>query len=225
MTMTSLSLLPSMLAIALVDSLNPSLFVAQFYLLTTRRPKTRILSYILGLLLVNFLGGILILSGARVVIVEFLNSFTPALFYGAQLVLGVVLIVFGLWMRVSAHREIEAKKPRSLHPVHTFLLGMLVMLNEITTALPYFVAIERIAQAQVDAAQGVGLLIFYNLIFSLPLFGFLLLRGRFLNQLERLNQRLQYWMPRIIKYGALVFGGVLAINAGAYLLTGNVLFG
>ncbi|HEU4324350.1 MAG TPA: hypothetical protein VFS21_14450 [Roseiflexaceae bacterium] len=61
----SLALLATIGGIALLDSLNPSLFLAQFYLLTTARPVPRILSYIGGVVAANFLGGLLFLLPDR----------------------------------------------------------------------------------------------------------------------------------------------------------------
>ncbi len=213
----TLSLMLSLTGIAVVDSLNPSLFIAQFYLLTTPKPAARISAYIAGVLVVNFFGGLLVLGGVRTVVAEFFSSISPAVLSGGQLVLGVVLVIFGLWYSAAPQPQAEPKKPRSLLPVHTFLLGMVVMVNELSTALPYFLAIERIAQAQIDVATSVGALILYNGIFALPLFGFLALflayRSRFTRQIDAINRWIQKWMPRLLKYGALILGLVLIAAA------------
>jgi cytochrome c biogenesis protein CcdA len=207
------ALILSLTGIAFVDSLNPSLFVAQFYLLTTPKPVPRIVSYIAGVLAANFLGGVLILGGARTVITEFFNSIDPATLNLLQFGLGVVLVGFGLWYKAEPQPEAEAKKPRSLLPIHTFVLGMVVMVNELTTALPYFIAIERIAQAQLDVPASIVALVLYNLVFALPLFafllGFVLYRERFNTQIAAINRWVQVWTPRLIKYGSLVLGIVL----------------
>lgn len=224
----TVSLLLSLIGIGLVDSLNPSLFVAQFYLLTTPRPAVRIISYITGILTVNFLAGVLILSGVRTLLADVLTAMNLNVLYGVQLAIGLAILVFGLWMRIATAQPEEAQKPRSLHPWHTFVLGMVVMVNEITTALPYFVAIEQIAQAALTTPQNLLALVIYNLVFSLPLFGFLLLaltfRERFARQLEGINQWIAHWVPRVIKYGSVVFGGVLSVDAAIFLLTGTAFF-
>ena len=218
----------SLLGIAIVDSLNPALFVAQFYLLTTPRPVPRILSYIAGVLVVNFGGGLLILGGMRQVVANLLSGTSPTILHGAQFLLGLGLVLFGLWY-TARPAESEAKQPRSLRPLHTFALGMVVMLNEITTALPYFVAIERIAQAGLDLFGNLLSLLLYNAVFALPLFAFLVLlvvfRERFAAQLEQVTRAVQTWTPRVVKYGSLAFGGFLALNGAAYLASGAGLFG
>jgi len=65
------------------------------------------------------------------------------------------------------------------------------MTSELSTALPYFVAIERLASAGVAGLEAVAVLVLYNLIFALPLFAFLGLftayRGRFTAQTKRIT--------------------------------------
>lgn len=224
-----MTLLLSLVTIALLDSLNPSLFIAQFYLLTTPHPVPRLLSYIAGVMVVNFGGGLLILVGVRGLVADFFSSLSMSTYYSLHLLLGLALLGFGLWYRVSAEEADEARKPRSWQPLHTFFFGMVIMLNEITTALPYFVAIERIAQAQLSGLGNLFALVLYNFIFSLPLFGFVGLfvayRQRFISQLDRISSGIQRWVPRLTKYLCIVFGALLALNAIARLVTGEGLFG
>lgn len=225
----TLPLLLSLTGIAILDSFNPSLFIAQFYLLTTPQPVRRIASYIAGILTVNFSGGVLILGGVRVIIADFMSNLGDTTLYSLQLLLGIALLSFGLWYKATSHVETEAKKPQSLGVVYAFGFGMVVMLNEITTALPYFVAIEQIAQAQLNTLQTLSALAVYNLVFSLPLFAFLGLyvryRERFAAQLNSISQWIHIWTPRLMKYACILFGGLLALNAAVYLINETALFG
>ncbi|GAB4547258.1 MAG: hypothetical protein OHK0023_08330 [Anaerolineae bacterium] len=220
----SLELMALLVGIAALDSLNPSLFIVQFYLLTTPKPIPRLLSYIAGILSVNFIGGLLILGGLGTVIGDFVSSLSPSVSVVMQLALGMVILLFGLWLRAdtAASASGEVKKPRSLRLIHTYLLGAVVMFNEITTALPYFVAIERIVAAGLSPWPSVIALILYNAVFSAPLFGFIaifaLYRDRFAGILSRLTRWIQVWMPRLIKYGTILFGMVLSLNATLNLL-------
>jgi cytochrome c biogenesis protein CcdA len=218
----TLPLIASIIGIALVDSLNPSLFIAQFYLLTTPRPTTRILSYIAGLLLVNYVGGLLILGGLRTVISEFVSGISPGTLLGGQIVLGLAILAFGLWFKAKPAELGEAQKPRSLQPIHTFVLGMGVMVNELTTALPYFVGLERIAAAQMPLLLNLLALLVYNLIFALPLFGFLALylrlRDRFNAQIARITAWVGVWAPRFIKWASILFGLFLLVNAATQVV-------
>lgn len=224
----TVALSAALVGIAFFDSLNPSLFLAQFYLLTTPKPVPRLLSYIAGVLLVNFVAGLLLLGGAQAVLANFLGTLGGGVLYGAQLVLGFGLLVLGLRLRTVPAADTEPKKPRSLRPVHTFLLGMAVMLNEITTALPYFFAVERISRAALPLWGDLLALGLYNLVFALPLFGFvglfLAYRKRFSAQLGRISEAVQRWTMRLVKYGSVAVGAVLALNAGLYFIVGKGLF-
>lgn len=221
----SVALLATIGGIALLDSLNPSLFLAQFYLLTTARPVPRLLSYIAGVVAANFLGGLLFLAGAQALILNLLARLNPSWLYGAGLALGIGLLVFGLWMPLTSQADEQPRQPRSLHPIHTFILGAAVMVNELTTALPYFVAIERITQAGLTLGMAIVLLAIYNLIFALPLFVFLALfaayGSRFTAQTERISATIAIWAPRVIKYGSLLAGGLLALNAISFFVHGS----
>lgn len=221
----NIELILSIILIAVLDSLNPTLFISQLYLLTTPQPIVRTLSFITGILVVNFTGGLLILLGLRTVIGDFINTFTPSTLYGIQFLLGAGLIAFGMWYRAKKVTTSEHKPPLSLRPFFTFVLGMIVMLNEITTALPYFIAIERIVGANMGFGGNLAALVLYNFVFSLPLFGFVGLflgyRQRFDGQITVINQWIARWTPRVLKYGALIFGILLALNAGAFFVTGK----
>lgn len=222
------TLLVSLIGIALLDSLNPSLFAAQAYMLTTPKPVARVLSYIAGILLINFTGGLLVLGGVRTVVANILHSLSSTTIHGLLLALGLAILVFGLWMNAGSAAPGSAAAPRSLQPIHAFTLGAVVMLNEITTALPYFFAIEQIAQARQGIVANVLLLVVYNLVFGAPLFAllgwFVAYRQRFAAQIERITHAVQVWTPRVLKYGSIMFGGALMLHAGAYLITGTALF-
>lgn len=225
--MTS-TLIVTIISIAVLDSLNPSLFIGQFLLLTTPQPTPRTISYILGVVLVNFLSGVVILSGLRTVFDLWLDNLHADVIYTVQFVIGAAAVLFGLWLRLSENSTETARPLASLHPLYTFGFGMVVMINEMTTALPYFVALEQLANADVSRAESLVLLILYNGVFSLPLFGFLLLflrlQGQFATQVIRWRTWINYWTPRVIKVASLAFGAALILNATSYAMSGTALF-
>jgi cytochrome c biogenesis protein CcdA len=224
------ALVAFLIGLAVFDSLNPSLFVALFYLLATTRPVLRILSYIAGVLVVNFFGGLLLFFGVWETIGRLLDNLGNEVLFGVQLLAGMALVLFGFVFKATSDSAQDVtKKLRSISPVHTFLLGMAVMLNEITTALPYFAAIERIIRAQMDTIGNLLALAGYNVVFSLPLFGFLALYvaygQRFTSEINRLTQPVIIWTLRIIKYGSIVLGIPLVLDAIVFFITGTGLFG
>jgi cytochrome c biogenesis protein CcdA len=223
-------LLAALIGIAVFDSLNPSLFFAQFYLFATPNPVPRILTYLAGVMAVMVVGGILLVAGVGALIGEVVRSISPQIGILLQLGLGVMLLIFGVRYRAQPSSEGgEVKKPRSLSLGASFLFGMAVMGNELTTALPYFLAIERISSAGMDWVGNLIALGVYNFVFALPLLIFVglfvKLRGRFTAQLERISEWVRRWTPRIIKYGALIFGVVLVLNAGAWFVSEAGLLG
>lgn len=219
----SLSLIATLIGIGIVDSLNPSLFLAQFYLLTTPKPTNRVIAFIGGVWVVMVLGGILILGGVRTFVSEFLTNLPETPVLVAQVLVGMALVIFGWRYNAKPAETGEVKKPRSSTLLAAFVLGMVVMVNEITTALPYFIAIERIADANLSWSLNLVALLIYNVVFALPLFaflgGFLLLKDRFTQQIESINAFIARWMPRLIKYGSLLLGVLAIVDAVGRLLS------
>lgn len=218
-------LLVSLTGIALLDSLNPSLFIAQFYLFTTPKPAPRIISYIAGVIAANYVGGVLLLTGLGTVIGNLVGQIPAVWGAGLQMALGLALLVFGVVYHAKAQPETETqRKPRSMGLAAAFGFGMVVMAQELTTALPYFVAIERIVDAGLTTLGSLLALGLYNLVFALPLFGFLGLfvrfRQRFTVQLERISEGIRLWTPRVMKGAALIFGVVLVISGVGYFVGG-----
>jgi len=227
--MTSLfPLAVSLAGLAIFDSINPSLFVAQIYLLTTPKPFWRVVTYILGVVTIYLIGGVVIMLGLREVVGDVIAGIPPSIGVGLQLFAGIALVIFG-WRASTKPMEMgEGARPRFLSPCFTFFFGMFVMVQELTTALPYFVAIEHITAQQLSPVVSVALLVAYNLIFSLPLFAFLWLfmrnQVRFAKQIEAVQRWIARWMPRLLKFGALIFGAILLANSIPFFLTGQALF-
>jgi cytochrome c biogenesis protein CcdA len=216
------ALILGMLGLALVDSVNPSLFVTQFYLLTTERPLPRMASYIAGVLLVNLAAGLVVLMGIQFFLVDLFAQITPRVWRSLELLAGLVLVGVGLAVRGRKGTERSARLPRSLHPLHTFLLGAVITMQEVVTAAPYLIAIERIAQAQLSLLENLLLLALYNAIYIAPLLiviGVFVASGtRMLDRLARINRAISIWLPRLFGYVCLLAGAALTIDALRFFL-------
>jgi cytochrome c biogenesis protein CcdA len=226
--MTS-GLVLSLIGIAIVDSLNPSLFIAQLVLLATARPTARVLTYIAGVLFIMLVGGVMILAGARQFVTDAIASIIPTTGVILLFIVGLIMLFAGWRIKWNVPTSTTpGKQPHSLHPIATFGFGMVVMINEITTALPYFVALERIAAARVDLATTAMLLILYNFVFALPLFVFLAaylyMRERFISQMDALNRWITKWIPRITKIIFIGGGAVLVLHGALFFITGQGLW-
>jgi len=211
-----MSLLGYIVAIAAVDSLNPTATALQIYLLTTPKPVGRSIALISGIFVAYWTVGLLATVGlARLIQWVFLTySEWISLI---QCILGIALLYVGWTLNSSsnAHQPLK-NKPNSLQPIHTFFLGMSVTLLEAPTALPYIAAIERIAQAKLSFYDLAGVLSIYNLVFVMPLIGllgiYIAFQDRRTELLKRINQSITQWTPKILRVLLLVTGSVLLVN-------------
>lgn len=169
----SLSLVVS--AIALPDSINPSLILTDFYLAAGPHPVRRTVMFAVAVFAVTFLGGVLIALG----LAELVRSLLPTPSFGLKYALviagGVALTVGGggIWIKrraLSGRRSAEARGGRR-ESGSAVLLGAGIAGVELLTAFPYFAAIGIIVGSAVSAPAKFVLLGIYNLVYILPLIG------------------------------------------------------
>jgi len=211
-----MSLLGYIVAIAAIDSLNPTATALQIYLLTTPKPVGRSIALISGIFVAYWTVGLLATVGlARLIQWVFLTySEWISLI---QCILGIALFYVGWTLNSSsnAHQPLK-NKPNSLQPIHTFFLGMSVTLLEAPTALPYIAAIERIAQAKLSFYDLAGVLSIYNVVFVMPLIGllgiYIAFQDRRTELLKQINQSITQWTPKIMRVLLLVTGSVLLVS-------------
>lgn len=203
------------MAIAALDSLNPSAIALQVYLLGTTKPIPRSLAFVIGIFLAYWTSGLLAVLGLnqfiQTVIANSGISLSTPLLYTIQLLIGIILLVVGITLRIPAQTE-PVKAPTKLTLARTFLLGMSVTVLELPTALPYFAAIEQIARANLDLLSITSILALYNLIFVLPPIALVVLylvfhRQSFvLSLLQRINRSIAIYSPHILRFVLLGLG-------------------
>jgi hypothetical protein len=167
-----LSLALAVVAIALPDSINPSLIGADLFLVDDRHPARRTVAFAIAAWLVTFLIGLALALGLGDLIRSILPKPSATLKYAMVVVAGVVLVVAGAfaWIRRNAlassrpaqHREQESHGS----PV---LLGAGIAGLEALTAFPYFAAIAMIVGASVSDPAKVWLIALYCVVYTLPL--------------------------------------------------------
>lgn len=209
------ALLPSLMAIAALDSLNPSAIALQVYLLGTTKPIPRSLAFVIGIFLAYWTSGLLAVLGLnqfiQPVIANSGFSLSTPLFYIIQFLTGIILLIVGVTLRIPAQIE-PVKAPTKLTLARTFLLGMSVTVLELPTALPYFAAIEQIARANLDLLSIASILALYNLIFVLPPIALVVLYLLFhrqsfvLSLLQRINRSIAIYSPHILRFVLLGLG-------------------
>jgi cytochrome c biogenesis protein CcdA len=217
------SLLMTLVAIAALDSLNPTAVALQIYLLATPKPIARSIAFIVGVFLAYWTAGVLAILGMGQLMTTALAPFSFSLsepwIYKIQFLIGAALWVAG-WTIKGSVREDKQKRPKQLTMSRTFLLGLAVTIWEFPTALPYLAAIEQIARARLDVLAAMSILGLYNLIFVFPL---IILVGIFIlfhrqsgELLYRINRSITVWAPKILRILLLGLGVLLMADSLAY---------
>lgn len=219
----------SFLALALADSLNPTIIVMTLYLLSTEKPETRTASYVAGVYLTNFTLGLLVYFGLGAALTSFVNlifSSTQWWAYAVELIAAVALLVIAATMKTDASEDAE-KKPKKFNAAATFSLGMGLTFVEFSTAAPYIGAIAALTKTASSALFAVAALGIYNFIYvgiPLALFGiYLVKRDRAKPILEWINQKINRWIKTIVKIVFYILGLLLLADFVGYLF-GSPLF-
>jgi cytochrome c biogenesis protein CcdA len=221
------ALLPSLIAIAALDSLNPSAIALQVYLLGTTKPIPLSIAFVIGIFFAYWTSGLLAVLGLdrliQTVIVNSGFSLSTPLFYIIQFLTGIILLIVGIVLRIPNQSE-PVKAPKKLNLARTFLLGMSVTILELPTALPYFAAIEQIVRANLDLLSTMSILAMYNLIFVLPPIALVVIylffhRQSFaLSLIQRINRSITVYSPHILRLVLLGLGFFLIADSLSHSL-------
>ena len=168
-------------AIALPDSINPSLILADLYLAAGPRPVLRTTIFAVAVFAVTFFGGVLIMLGLAELVRSLLPSLSDEVKYALIVAGGVSLGLggIGIWVkrealagRRSRKRKAETKTgPSKGQGQSAVLMGAGIAGVELVTAFPYFAAITIIVGSSASTPGKVFLLGIYNLAYILPLIG------------------------------------------------------
>jgi cytochrome c biogenesis protein CcdA len=217
------NLLVSLVAIAALDSLNPTAIALQIYLLSTPKPIPRSISFMVGVFLAYWTAGLSIVLGASKLMATVIGdvdfSVPEPHIYTIQFLIGFVLSIAGFSLKTSTQTDRE-KRPKILTLNRTFLLGMTMTILEFPTALPYLAAIEQIARAKLDLLTIASILGLYNLVFILPLillvWIYVLFHQQSATLLPRINRSIAIWSPKILRALLVGLGILLIIDSLAY---------
>lgn len=182
------ALLAAVAGLAALDSLNPATFagVALILLLPSGRPAVSALAFVAGAYAVVLGVGSGLFLGAGALGDELADG-TVWVRRGALTVAAVVLLVLGVRrLRTRARRPVAL--PSWFGPWTAAPLGVLATGADLPNAFPFFVAIERLAAAEVPTGAGLTVLALYALVYCLPC---LLLLGAGVLWRDRLTARLQ----------------------------------
>jgi hypothetical protein len=167
-----LSLTIAVVAIALPDSLNPSLIAAELFLAAGQHPGRRTLIFTVAAWTVTFLLGLVLALGLGDLILSALPKPGATVKYTLFTVAGVVLVVGGtvVWVRrrTLGHAEPSDDAAHRSHGSPILLGGGIAGL-ELLTAFPYFAAIAMIVGSSASTAGKAWLLVLYCVVYTLPL--------------------------------------------------------
>jgi cytochrome c biogenesis protein CcdA len=208
----------SLLALAVVDSINPSAIVVTLYLLSRQGAATQVLVYVAAIFVTYLTLGVVMMLGIDALLPSVPFSADSRTGLIVQAIVGGAMLLFAL--RAPA---VRTSAPRPEPTARTYsalaLLGMTVTMMELPTALPYFGAIALLTSADLPIAQWLPLLVVYNAIFVVPplllLAGHLVIGQGLETRYADLRNRLQAGARETLLW---IFGLV----GGALLLTSVV---
>jgi cytochrome c biogenesis protein CcdA len=174
-----LALALAVTAIALPDSLNPTLIVAAVYLTTGPHPVRGVIAFTLAAFAVTLAGGLAIALGLADVVVSLVPKPSATLKWSILTVVGILLVGGGgvIWWRRASLADSEPPSQRE-HTSHgpALLMGAGIAGVELLSAFPYFAAIAMVAGSSVSFAGKLFLLVLYDMIYVLPLIAIVVVR-------------------------------------------------
>ncbi|MCP9885593.1 GAP family protein [Synechococcus sp. ATX 2A4] len=225
-----MSLLLILVAIGLVDSLSmiPLALLPMTVALGGRRPAALAGSFVVGVYVVYFCCGLLLLLGAEAFTARFgaglarLWNQPEALELVIQILVGLLLLVSPWLMRRSSPATPQEAPTAGSSPAAMALLGGTLVLLGIPGAVPYLAAVERIVHQNPQGFAAIAYLLFYNLIFVLPLLSLIGLRFLFPQRAGKIFQSLATLslsvLPKLTAVAVVALGLVLVADGIGWFL-------
>ncbi len=164
----NLSLLSTIIGLAILDAFNPATILAVTLILIAapNRPGLTAFSTVLGAALTVFAAGAVLFLAADAA-AGAVDGIVLALRYTAFAAAGIALVVAGI-RRLRPRERTPIQLPLWFTPWTALPFGALLTGADLPNAFPYFIAIERLIDAQVPTGQGLLVLAGYAVIYCLP---------------------------------------------------------
>jgi cytochrome c biogenesis protein CcdA len=157
----------SLLALALVDSINPSAIVVTLYLLSRERAQSQVAVYIAAIFLTYLTLGATMVLGFDAMLASLKTAGDGRLGLVVQGVIGLAMLLYAIRAPAAAGRVRPVEPGASTYAALAFL-GVTVTAMELPTAVPYFGAIALLTAADLPLSRWLPMLVVYNAIFVLP---------------------------------------------------------
>jgi cytochrome c biogenesis protein CcdA len=214
-----LALIALVVAVAAIDSANPTTVGPALYLATTKNARSSVASFTIGVFLVSLAGGFILIFGPGKLLVDAVPRPGDTVQHQIEILLGIAALVAAavLWrVRSRLSGRVEHKERQVGRS--SFLLGAGIMLVELPTAIPYFAVIAAIVESERSRLEELLLLLLFNVVFVAPLVAILVVRllasDNAVARLERLRAAVHARMAILIP-AAVALVGVVLIVVGA----------
>jgi cytochrome c biogenesis protein CcdA len=217
------------MGIALADSLNPSLIVAEVYLALGSNAVRGTLAFSLAALAVTLAGGLVVAVGLGDLVLSLLPTLSRTVKYELMTAVGIAIVVGGavIWWRRDSLAESEPSSRRKRVDTgegSALLLGAGIAGVELLTAFPYFAAIALVVGSSGSRSSKAFLLVLYNLIYVLPLFAIVIVRAALGDRAEKVLAPVGDWIamrwPIVVAPLAGIAGVALTIYGIVQLAAG-----
>jgi cytochrome c biogenesis protein CcdA len=209
------------LALAVLDSINPSAIVVTLYLLSHERVTAQVVVYVAAIFLTYLTLGALMMVGIDALLPSLRTTIGARLGFIGQGLIGLALLLYAIRAPTTAKSARRVEPSASTYAALAFL-GVTVTAMELPTAVPYFGAIALLTTADLPMVRWLPLLVLYNAIFVLPpvvlLVGHIVFGRRLEARYADLRGRLQAGARETMLWIAgLVGGGLLVSSVVEYI--------
>lgn len=224
-----IALLLLTLSMGILDSFNPVALTQQFFLQGMVKKRQHTLYFIGAVGVTNLIGGLFIYYGLDMVLQNFWILITeryPWCILICELLLGIAAL-FYVWFKKSSLLEPDSREKgvevssrvKSVSLPALIGLGMVSVLCEIPTAVPYFGWLALLIGYNLSFPAVLLLMAVYNLLFVLPLLVMHILYIRCQKKVEKLYR---FLCDKVFRYGDIVLPlllcalGITLISHAAY---------
>ena len=216
--------------ISLLDSISiiPLCLLPIVILLSGRRPILGSGAFLLGIFTTYLIFGILIALGLSSLFDQ-INAYVSQIWKHPdtldlilQIIIGVILLIFGFRRSLRRERREATSVSESITPAKAFIIAAGLIIVGMPGALPYLAAIDQLLRADLTVFEMVLALLYYNVLFILPLAALVFIRVFFPRQSESIfdyiKDMIAKWGRGLIRTLLVILGFVMVIDGIGWFL-------